>query len=226
TAAMVLSGPAQTVRLAASSRSAGPGFFPSFPSSLSNTRSAARCSVLAQGVEQLRNRSLAPCLSCRRPRRGYRRSKSLSFQHFGRVFSERSVFFGLALCSHKEVCTAMKSERDRAGEACGNPDELWVEEPNRMLANLSANPTYSQRRTHHSNLTSHQKLLRMVRPSLIDPRFTGDPWIVDCGGGAFSLCLGDYCLAGISGVTIDLPSFNQVFDRLRNRRPRRLPQKG
>ena len=70
-------------------------------------------------------------------------------------------------------------------------------------------------------------MLRMVRPSLLDLRFTGDPWIVDRNDGSFSLCLGDYCLAGIRGVTIDLPSFNQVFDRMRNRRSRRrAPAKG
>ena len=48
-----------------------------------------------------------------------------------------------------------------------------------------------------------EELLRMVRPSLIDPRFTGDPWIVDGQNGTFALCLGDYCLAGIRGVTFD-----------------------
>jgi len=63
--------------------------------------------------------------------------------------------------------------------------------------------------------------LRMVRPSLLDLRFTGDPWIVDREDGTFRLCLGDTCLAGIRGVTFDLPSFNQVFDRLRSRRGRR-----
>jgi len=61
----------------------------------------------------------------------------------------------------------------------------------------------------------------MVRPSLIDPRFTGDPWIVAGQNGIFALCLGDYCLAGIQGVMFDLPSLNEVFGRLRNRRPRR-----
>jgi hypothetical protein len=64
----------------------------------------------------------------------------------------------------------------------------------------------------------------MVRPSLLDLRFTGDPWIVDHNDGTFKLCLGDYCLVGIAGVTFDLPSFNQVLDRLRSRRPRRRLQ--
>lgn len=60
----------------------------------------------------------------------------------------------------------------------------------------------------------------MVRPSLLDLRFTGDPWVVDRADGTFSLCLGDYCLARVAGTTFDQPSFNQVLDRLRNRRPR------
>ena len=62
--------------------------------------------------------------------------------------------------------------------------------------------------------------LRMVRPSLMDLRFTGDPWIVDREDGSFRLFLGDYCLTGFQGMTFDLPSFNQVLDRLRSRRPR------
>jgi len=90
-----------------------------------------------------------------------------------------------------------------------------------MFTYLSEETTASHQRTPCLRLPLRKKLLRMVRPSLIDPRFTGDPWIVDVRNGTFALCLGDYCLAGIQGVTIDLPSFNQVFDRLRNRRPRR-----
>jgi hypothetical protein len=64
-------------------------------------------------------------------------------------------------------------------------------------------------------------LLKMVRPSVLDLRFTGDPWIVARSDGNFHLCLGDYCLAGIRGVNLDLPSLNQVLDRMRHRRPRR-----
>ena len=90
-----------------------------------------------------------------------------------------------------------------------------------MFTYLSEERTTSHQRTPCLRRPLRQKLLRMVRPSLIDPRFTGDPWIVDGQNGTFALCLGDYCLAGIRGVTFDLPSFNQVFERLRNRRPRR-----
>jgi hypothetical protein len=63
--------------------------------------------------------------------------------------------------------------------------------------------------------------LRMVRPSLLDLRFTGDHWIVDRKDGSFKLFLGDYCLTGFRGMTFDLPSFNQALDRMRTRRPRR-----
>src|SRR6266511_2425907 len=55
---MVLSGPAQTVRLAASSRSAGPGFFSTLPLPLAPSGRCAvspRCTVLEQAAEQLRN---------------------------------------------------------------------------------------------------------------------------------------------------------------------------
>ena len=90
-----------------------------------------------------------------------------------------------------------------------------------MFTYLSEETTASHQRAPRLRPPSRQKLMRMVRPSLIDPRFTGDPWIVDEQNGTFALCLGDYCLAGIQGVPIDLPSFNQTFDRLRNRRPRR-----
>jgi hypothetical protein len=90
-----------------------------------------------------------------------------------------------------------------------------------MFTYLSEETTASHQHTPCLRPPSRQKLMRMVRPSLIDPRFTGDPWIVAGQDGTFTLCLGDYCLAGIQGVTIDLPSFNQVFDRLRNRRARR-----
>ena len=62
--------------------------------------------------------------------------------------------------------------------------------------------------------------LRMVRPSLLDLRFTGDPWIVDREDGSFRLFLGDYCLTWFQGMTFDLPAFNQALERLRSRRPR------
>jgi len=60
----------------------------------------------------------------------------------------------------------------------------------------------------------------MVRPSVLDLRFTGDPWIVEESDERLLICLGDYRLADIRGVGIDLPSLNLALDRMRHRRPR------
>jgi hypothetical protein len=63
--------------------------------------------------------------------------------------------------------------------------------------------------------------LRSVRPSLLDLRFCGDPWILAGKDGRFALYLGDYTLVSIEGSAIDLPGLNGLLDRLRHRRPRR-----
>ena len=55
---------------------------------------------------------------------------------------------------------------------------------------------------------------RTVRPSVMDLRFTGDPWVVGGDGGA-SLCLDGYQLATLSALSFDLPSLNQTLYRLR-----------
>lgn len=62
--------------------------------------------------------------------------------------------------------------------------------------------------------------IRMVRPSLLDSRFSGDPWIVDRGSGPFAICLGNYPLAWIEGLAFDLPSLNHQFLNLRRYRAR------
>lgn len=68
--------------------------------------------------------------------------------------------------------------------------------------------------------------IRTVRPSLLDLRFSGDPWIVDRGSGLFAICLGNYPLAWMDGLPFDLPSLNRQFHGLRHRRPRpRRPDK-
>ncbi len=46
--------------------------------------------------------------------------------------------------------------------------------------------------------------LRSVRPSLLDIRFTGDPWVVDHADGTASLRLDDYRLARIQTMPLDL----------------------
>jgi hypothetical protein len=68
---------------------------------------------------------------------------------------------------------------------------------------------------------ARRALLRMVRPSLLDLRFRGDHWIVPQSDCSCSVCLGDYRLASIQTLPLDLPSLNQVLDRMRSRRPRR-----
>lgn len=57
--------------------------------------------------------------------------------------------------------------------------------------------------------------LRSVRPSLLDLRFTGDPWVVDHKDGSASLRLDDYRLARIQTLPFDLPSLNQLLLQLR-----------
>ena len=54
-----------------------------------------------------------------------------------------------------------------------------------------------------------------VRPSLLDLRFTGDPWVVACGDGGAALCLDGYQLTRLSALPFDLPSFNRALCRLR-----------
>jgi hypothetical protein len=63
--------------------------------------------------------------------------------------------------------------------------------------------------------------LRSVRPSLIDLRFTGDPWVVDQEDGTASLRLDDYRLARIQTSPFDLPSLNQTLLQLRQWQVRR-----
>jgi hypothetical protein len=57
--------------------------------------------------------------------------------------------------------------------------------------------------------------LRSVRPSLLDLRFTGDPWVVDHEDGTASVRLDDYRLARLQTMPFDLPSLNQLLLQLR-----------
>jgi hypothetical protein len=67
---------------------------------------------------------------------------------------------------------------------------------------------------------------RTMRPSLLDLRFRGDAWIVASGEGTLALCLGTYQLTNFRGLPLDLPSLNQLLDRVRNRRQRPDPVVG
>lgn len=63
--------------------------------------------------------------------------------------------------------------------------------------------------------------LRSVRPSLLDLRFTGDPWVIDLRNGTASLRLDNYHLAAIAVSPFDLPSLNQLLLQLRQGSMRR-----
>ena len=56
---------------------------------------------------------------------------------------------------------------------------------------------------------------RTVRPSLLDLRFTGDPWVVSRSDQGASLCLDNYQLATLSALCFDLPSLNRTLCHLR-----------
>lgn len=56
---------------------------------------------------------------------------------------------------------------------------------------------------------------RTVRPSVLDLRFTGDPWVVARADGGASLCLDGYQLTNLSALPFDLPSLNRTLCHLR-----------
>jgi hypothetical protein len=60
-----------------------------------------------------------------------------------------------------------------------------------------------------------------VRPSVLDSRIVGDPWICPSGDETLSLCFNTWQMAAVRGVELDVPALNGLLDRLRNRRPRR-----
>jgi hypothetical protein len=68
------------------------------------------------------------------------------------------------------------------------------------------------------HLNGTHVMMRSYRPSLLDLRFTGDPWIEADDDGTAALCLDGYQLTRIRLVTLDLPSLNRVFHQLRQAR--------
>lgn len=78
-------------------------------------------------------------------------------------------------------------------------------------------PPKRRRTSSPINFHTHPELLpRCIRPSLGDSRFKGDAWIADQGDGTLAAHLGDYVLVQIHGLALDLPSLNQVFERIRS----------
>ncbi len=56
---------------------------------------------------------------------------------------------------------------------------------------------------------------RSVRPSLVDLRFTGDPWVVDHRDGTASLRLDNYPLVRLRALPFDFPFLNHTLLQLR-----------
>ncbi len=67
----------------------------------------------------------------------------------------------------------------------------------------------------HFNAGQEQLRRPVRRPTVMDRRFRGDAWVEDARDGTLSLYLGNYCLADLRAVAIDLPHLNQLLDRLR-----------
>jgi hypothetical protein len=59
------------------------------------------------------------------------------------------------------------------------------------------------------------------RPSLLDPRLRGDPWILPRSDGALALCFDAWEMVAVAGSPFDLPSLNALLHRMRHRYPRR-----
>jgi hypothetical protein len=53
------------------------------------------------------------------------------------------------------------------------------------------------------------------RPSVLDARFRGDPWLEPGEEGTLCLCLGNFSLATLSAVEFDRPHLNNILLRLR-----------
>jgi hypothetical protein len=69
--------------------------------------------------------------------------------------------------------------------------------------------------------TPRRVAMRAVRPSLIDLRFTGDPWVEERDDTA-AVCLGGYPLTHLDVSPFDLPSLNRWLHHLRYGQARRL----
>jgi hypothetical protein len=67
---------------------------------------------------------------------------------------------------------------------------------------------------------TQQVVIRSSRPSLIDLRFKGDPWVVSEETLA-SVCLGDFPLGQINVSPLDVPSLNRFLMQVRLGQARR-----
>jgi hypothetical protein len=63
-------------------------------------------------------------------------------------------------------------------------------------------------------------IFRSYRPSLIDLRFKGDPWVVEHDRQA-AVCLGDFPLGQVGVSPLDVPSLNRFLMQVRVGQARR-----
>jgi hypothetical protein len=68
--------------------------------------------------------------------------------------------------------------------------------------------------------SSRKLVIRACRPSLIDLRFKGDPWVVQREKHA-SVCLGDFPMGQVNVSPLDVPSLNRAFQQVRLGQARR-----
>ena len=71
-----------------------------------------------------------------------------------------------------------------------------------------------------ATIPSRRVTLRACRPSLIDLRFKGDPWVVGDERRA-AVCLGDYSLGQVHICSLDVPSLNRALLQIRLGQARR-----
>jgi hypothetical protein len=55
----------------------------------------------------------------------------------------------------------------------------------------------------------------MIRPSLLDPRFRGDAWIMPGDDGQMSLYLENCCLVRLQLLPFDMATLNSALQQLR-----------
>jgi hypothetical protein len=63
-------------------------------------------------------------------------------------------------------------------------------------------------------------LMRASRPSLVDLRFNGDPWVM-AEGSLAAVRLGDYLLVQVAACPLDLPSLASTLMQVRSGQARR-----
>ncbi len=90
-----------------------------------------------------------------------------------------------------------------------------------MLQAPPASPSPLRVVRRQTTRSSVRVLVRPRRPSLLEPRLVGDPWIIDQADEYLALCFNDWPLATVRGLPVDLPFFNHLLERLRNRPARR-----